>query len=569
MRKCNNCGYIANDNCSFCSKCGNNLDTNSPSFNISQTNKTMGTSSVSTPESLRVEKKIKSSGKFESCFKKSVAIMMIAFMASPVLMNLTACGQKNPPTTEPPKQEEVLPGGQEVNPGVEVVEKISVADVLDAELLEEMEYKQKFNQALISAVGHTYQIGLVNNIDIKEFTIGEEGKIVLEVTYRNTETMLEDVDEVEYVGDTSGFDVLYGLAYNNSDFIEKVVTEAGATLNGEIEKDGEVHDAIVDKFDLFTTQQTAFAQISFEKVNENTGGNEQEPGGEAPPEVEMVTVQSVVDEVFAGVNFTADLKGTLQSVVNSVASGYEILNLKAVDYDAQSISFYGDMYYSGNESIIFTHNKIQASGDNFEYIKIVKDLNGYIENKIAAKGLTVGSEIDKNSADYTSLLAEIQAVKTLYDTQKAALNTATLTFTTGLCVPKQFTPQELQTLGITSTNAFAEALLVNQGGVGFDQVTGWGKEDIVETFFTEFGGESLSGDSAADAYVVTKNGIYKYRVNVTRDSASQDKFAIVLEKNDKTSIIDNSQLRTFSTNAIFFDADGNIIEFETVTTPSS
>lgn len=476
---------------------------------------------------------------------KKFLALGLAFVTISGASFLTACGQKNPPEIVPPnQQEQVVPPEtqKEIEQELPIVQKVQVQSIID-DACKNKNYAVYFENSLKNVANKTLNEN-VTNIELKNFLLDKQGKVEIEVEFdKDGQTT---TTEIEYAGDTTGFDAFRGMAENKETYINSILTELNLKLSDEIEKDSQTQKSLESEIAKFDTQKENFEKLSFTEVVKE------------PEVIEYVTVQEIVDEAFAGVDFDADLKNTAQCACNTAKSPSVVQKIFVIDIKEDKVNYYMDRYFTNLNSNGIYEVGLALSNENKEYFAIAKDFEGYILDKLADKGVTLTSQMDKKSQLCADVTAEIDGVKNTYLTQKAKADSCVKAevSSNNLFTPKQFTNQEMEELGISSMDAFADALLNNEKGTGFDKVTGWTTNDVVATFVTEFNSEAIDYSSKMNVYIIAKNGIYDNTVWTQRYVGSTDnRYKMILDDKTDVNVELANKIIDFSNNTIVYDSN--------------
>ena len=195
----------------------------------------------------------------------------------------------------------------------------------------------------------------------------------------------------------------------------------------------------------------------------------------------------------------------------------------------------------------------------FNFIFLSIDFESKVSEILNSLDNNINSSIVKDSIDETQIYAKLTQLKDAYlsemaqleSTEKANIVTNTL-FTT-----KIFLTDEMNDIGITSTNAFAEALLNNTRGDGYDKVTGWTMDDVVATYVGEFSDEAIDYSSGVNFLIITKNAILNYRIWTQRAVGdTRDRYSMILNNSADTGVTSVTTSAEFSENAVIFTQDG-------------
>ena len=420
---------------------------------------------------------------------------------------MSGCEQKTPegPTNTP---------GPVVNPTPTPSEsKISVATVVN-EYFANRNFRNEFNSSLISVASKKVNASDIKSVSLVSFNNGKSGKIVLNVQYKDS--LQQPDQELTYSGDTTKFSNFYNLSINKDAVINSVLANNNLTLASEIVKNSTAHTKLKSDFanviSTYNSEKALFEGISASDITmkENT------------TPVEYVSVQNLVDEVFGGINFEANLKETMEKLVATRAPLFEVKKLFAFDFQVKEsgeVKFYVEYANKSTQasyisSFAVTMNTTKISN----YLSLSKDFDSAISQKLASQSLTNQSKIIKNSVEQQTLVETLNKLKQDYLAEKTSLdNTAKANIKTSvLLTPAQFNSTKMQELGISSMNDFAKALLNNTKGKDFDKVTGWGMNDVIATYVAQPTEENIEGKSNFDILIFHKEKIAKYNVETQR-----------------------------------------------------
>jgi hypothetical protein len=197
------------------------------------------------------------------------------------------------------------------------------------------------------------------------------------------------------------------------------------------------------------------------------------------------------------------------------------------------------------------------------------DYKEWIEEKT---GKVMTSNVEKDSEELTQLQTQIINLKTTYEAEKETLEATSKDKIVGTTV---FSPETLDAtkkseLGITSMNAFAEALLNNKNGEGYDKVTGWTSDDVIATYVGGFSSENIYGVSGFDILIMLDTGIIKTRIETTRENNSnEDRYKMLLEDDNKVEVIEVNQVINYENNSMIFDSNGISFDKKNLIKPTS
>lgn len=501
----------------------------------------------------------------EAFFKKILAIGISVGLTIGSIGLLSGCGQKEPENTStPPPIVEVDPslGGESnggENSGTENQEtKIDVSSVVN-EYFGDINFANEFNLALIDLVSKKVDIEDVKDIEIVSFDKDANGKIVLNVIYE--EGAEKESDQLTYEGDTTKFVNFYNLSTNSTGIINGIVTENGLTIDGKVVEDSSAHTALEEDFaDLIATynaEKTVFGAISAEEIFVK---EDEKP-------VEYISVQSIVDDVFSDFNFDEDIKETVDNIVATRASTVTVFTASkvfAVDYEIAEdgkVAIYTEITNVSNGRPYLYSFTIEGDTTKYsDYLSLTSNFDATISKILEEKGLTLSSEIDKNSLVATEVKTILSDLKEGYTTQKAELDATPKAniISDGLFVPAVLTSEQYQAMGTTDLNDIADAILNNKKGKNYDLVIGWTMDDVVATYVEAFGSEMIDNSSTMNMVVVTKKGMFKYEMWTRRYTGdiTTDRYGMILSDNPNTGVSSVTNLCEYSDNAVVYDENG-------------
>ena len=475
-------------------------------------------------------------GRKNAFLKKVLAVALSFGMAFGSAGILAGCGQNDTDHTQNPPIVEVVPGPEDnptgpETPGTEIQEtKIEVEDIVD-EYFGDKDFAKEFNLALIDLVAKKVDISKVKDIDVVSFEAKESGKLVLNVTYEEGNEKASDT--ITYEGDTTNFENFYNLSTNSVVVINGVIAEKGLTADGEVVKDSSAHSglkqAFADLIATYNTEKTAFAGISADDL---IVFEEEKP-------IEYITIQSIIDQTFAGTDFDGDLVATAKAIAGERAPTFDVSKVFAIDYEIKEdgkIAIFTELTNKNNGRPYLYSFTIDGDMIKYgDYLSLASDFEGAIAGFLAEKGLVATSQIDKNSPLALEIATALAELKAEYEVQKSSLNaTAKADIdVTNLFTPLVVTSEQYQAMGTTDLNDLAKALLQNSKGQNYDIVSGWTMQDVIATYVKEFGSEMIDNSSTMNMVVVTTNGIFKYELWTRRDvgDVTTDRWNHSCEKN--------------------------------------
>lgn len=497
--------------------------------------------------------------------KKILAVALSIGISFGLAGLLPGCGQKDPDNTQNPPAEEVIPEPEDnptapETPGTEIEEiKIEVEDIVD-EYFGAKNFANEFNNALTSFVAKKVDIEKVKDIEVVSFEVKTNGKIVFNVLYDEGEE--KESDTLTYEGDTTKFENFYKLSINSTSVINGVVAENGLTLDGEVVEDSQQHKDLKDDFTVllatYNKELADFAEIPADDIVVY----------EEPKPIEYVTVQSIVDEYFKGMDFDSDIKQVMETIITTKTPIIDVKNNVALDFEIGQNGKINVIAECLNTRTTITALSCFAyTGDTIQYanfFNLIRDFDGTIAKILEGKGLTLGSNVDKLSTTVAELKAELSQLKTDYEAEKASFSSIDKSSILARTViePKYFTPEELATLGIQDTKAFAEAVLTNEKWQSQGVDPGWTMDDVVAVYVNNFGAEDIDKSSRANMVVVTKDGMFNHELCVRRyvGDATTDRHGMILQDNPNTWLGTTVKEIEFAKGSVVFDASGKSVK---------
>lgn len=474
--------------------------------------------------------------------KKLLALTLAGTIAMSTGAIFSACGQKDPPPTNPPGTE--LPGPEDQT------EKVAVATILN-EYFASRDLASELNASLKAVASKKVEGNDVKSVEVVSFEKGTNGKIVLNVKYKD-ELSLED-DELTITADTTKIADFYNAAINLTTVQNAILAENNVSLTDEVEKDGTAHTAIKEDC------ASAISKINAGKTAlEGISATNIEIKEETP--IEYVSVQSLVDEVFAGIDFDANLKETAAALVTKKSSSTNKMNkLLAFDFE---ISKSGNLCFYVEQEVISTGAKeissLSYTGNITQladYINLTKDFNNSVGTALQTKSVTLSSQIDKNSTTKQEIVDVLNTLKNNYNSGKTIVeqyisiaNIAENTF----FVPTQTDLSLL--VGNKGTKAFAEALINHYDVADFTM------DDVVAVYVGDFSGEAIDYSSRSNILVLTKQGIKNYEMWARRSYGDMtNRYSMILNGNENSGVTSVVNAAEYSNNAVVYDAQENRI----------
>lgn len=513
--------------------------------------------------------------RFKDMFIKATTtvLLFLAVLSAPFVA--TSCGQRtteeqpttkieipteketetNKPVETPTEKETEKNTEQNTEPPVVVPkDMIDVVDVVDSVFKGydfDLNYKTTLANALINTVEDASNMKIKNTTFVIDETNGE---VVVSIEKTNPITNWAQYGEIKLVGDTTGIATFLEMSSDKDEIIAEVLVANGLSLSGSIEKDSEAHKALLSDLQILKTDYDMSR-----KEFENSTFIDLTPR-------EQVAVVDIVNSVFGDVDFYEDLSDCAQAALTARSANYELKKLHVVDFvlDTEgNISYYVNVYNKKQNSTTLRKINMLVNTDELpEYVGLSMDFEKTISDYLATKELTIHSTVDKGSRMEEELREELLAMKENYYAQKQQLIEITKDETAyfGLAGYHAFTTSELAELGIEDTNAFAEALLNNTAGTGYENVTGWTMDDVVATYVGECSTwNGITKYCDFRVYVVTDKGINSVLVGVTSENV-ENFYSFLINNSENSQVVIQEEVVMFSENAVVFDEDGNMVE---------
>ena len=322
--------------------------------------------------------------------------------------------------------------------------------------------------------------------------------------------------------------------------------------NGDGEQDTNTNSPEQDENNSDDNQQ--------DNENNQQGDDTTPPDTPTPePEITYVTTEEIFDNVFSSFNTDDIIKEILSKISFTRSPNYINIQLFAFDYNC----------YNDGHLTFYVERKSNSSGQSYIHAYILSgDTTAYKTLFDALQDITLikstfvskyGEQLEENSASHLSAQQEVQA---LYDTlnKQIAEISATTKENIGFnsfFAPDILTEEEMTELGIDDMNAFSYALLENKRGDGYDLVTGFTKDDVIETYVDKASSPNIYGRTAFNIVTFAKNGIYKTLMG-TAVAHSSEAFKKVLNDSSDNLMNTHKALVEFSENVILYDNGSRI-----------
>jgi len=407
------------------------------------------------------------------------------------------------------------------DPGVEIIttvaETVSAYEVANG-LVSKANVAGAYDEAILGLVQKNY-----NEVEsIKSVVLDKDvnGKLTIVANVKDENNQTKEVT-LEYEGDTRS---VYAKE-TNENILAQILAKSEIDLDFEFEKNSQAYD----EFESFVS-----AEISSKLLQTSALQNIvlTEKAEIDPPEIEYVSVQSIVDEIWGDVDTRADIQAVAKYLTETKYTARNFDKLFSVDLQDGRIKFYTNAINKTNESNHFISElSVDFNGDDQKAVyAYFQNKDKQINNILAENNLTINQTIIKNSNEQYNIIQKLQSEKDNYDLVKNSLYNETAQSITAqnAIIPNILSQSQMQELGISDMNEFAQALQTNTRGTGFDQVAGWTMDDVLETYISVPSGRSIDGYTSFRIWVLTESGITEFGIAVLMGdlTASYTKFLI-------------------------------------------
>lgn len=490
--------------------------------------------------------------------KKIIAGILTLSMALGTASFLTACSQQKEPDPTPGTTV-VTPVKPTPTPSPEptptpVVEKVLASSIYDS-AFDGVDFTNNYVDAFTSAIEQKYSISSLDNLNLAEIEFDRNGKVVFTFEKYDDTTKRYEEDSLTFIGDTTGMETFYNMSQSTAEVVNNVWTKNGVAENTQVEKDSDLYDALVNDFALLRAEydsgKTAFSTMSFDKN----------------AEAEYVTVSSIVNEIFADIDVDADLKEISQHILEVRYTTVQTSErIYAVEFDKENnklwfVSVKANV--DGDQSLIKSSISLDVA-NNSEFINFVEDKENTIKSVLSENETNLDSQVKKNSSFEQDIKKDLTTLKNKYSAQKTALlneNNKSNISCSYLYdrIEDMTSDSEFVELGI-ELNDLAKALATNKNGTGYDNVTGWTVDDIVTTYSEGQGGWSnTTGGNTVRVCVLTTKGVKSYVIGL-KSYIEPNPYGLIIDDSEKVKSITETNLYTYSDNAIIYNANGRRIE---------
>ena len=470
---------------------------------------------------------------------KTILKRLLPFTLALVASVATFAGCNNP---EQKPVEPVIPnpGGEIVNP---IEEKETALEIVSG-VVQKANLGGLYDNAILSHVQSKYaKVETITSVNLQKDV---HGKFTITANVKDENNQTKAVT-FEYEGDTT----MLCEKESNENIIAQILAKAEIEMDAELVKDSKASEQLKTlasaEVDLIKTQITALSNL---EVTEKQ---------EAQPQVEYVSVQSIVDEIWGDVDTDADIKAIAKYLMETkLPVGRVFEKLYAVDKDENKITCYVET--SRDAKIALYAFSVEVEQNDLEsFYELLKDKNEVIHNLVANSGININSDIEKNSLTETNLRTKLVNVKESY------LNTITETkkdmdgiYGAGVFTPSILTEDQMQELGIENMNEFAEALQNNTKGQFYVSVEDWNIANVVETYVTAPSAESITKITGYNIYLLLRTGIITYNINVL-NGPGIIAYKKTLNDSADISVMSTRDVVEYSDNAIVYDKEGERI----------
>lgn len=484
---------------------------------------------------------MKKQNKFKVAVKKILPLTLTFAIAISAFAGCTN-NEKNPTKPVDPN-----PGGGEI---VTPVEQKETAIVIAKDIVEKAGLQAAYDNAIMGIVEDKYQE--VQNITSVDVVFGTNGRLTIVANVKDANSEAKEVT-LEYEGDTSGFAGIVSLDKSVANLTAQILAELGIDASDEFVKDSngykELVTAVSAKLDEQKAKITALSSIDSESIIEKQ---------EVQPEIEYVSVQSIVDEIWGDVDIDADIKAIAKYLTETRLSNLPFDKLLAVDVEKNELVVYVSTLKNDVKRFYSFSTEVENENIN-SFFSCVKNKDLIIEEILSH--FELNQNIVKDSQDEINLRNDLSTSKASYiETKNDLLGKASgQIMGKGLFTPSILTESQMENLGVESMNEFAYALQSNTRGTGYDYVDGWTMDDVVETYVTSTSAGGISGTTGYNVKIISANGIYEYHL-VILNGAGDNAYRKLLIDSADVAVTRGDKLANYSDDAIVYDSEGQRIE---------
>ncbi len=387
-----------------------------------------------------------------------------------------------------------------------------------------------------------------------EIEFDKNGKVVFTFDKYDDTTKRFEEDFLTFTGDTTGMETFYNMSQSTSKTVNDIYAKYGVTATTQVEKDSDLYNSLVNDFALLRAEydsgKAAFSTMSFDKN----------------AEAEYVTVSSIVNGVFAGIDVDADLKEISQHILEvrftTIQTSEKIYSVE-FDKENNRLWFVSAKVHDGYRSLVKSSISLDVA-NNSEFINLVEDKESAIKAVLLENETSIDSQVKKNSSFEQDIKNDLTTLKNKYSAQKTTLlneNDKTNVSCSYLYNIEDITrDEEFVELGI-ELNDLAKALATNTNGTGYDNVTGWTADDIVTTYSEgQSGWSNTTGSCTVRVCVLTTKGVKSYVLGL-KSYIEPNPYGLIIDDSEKVKSLTETNLYTYSDNAIIYNANGQRIEY--------
>ena len=464
-----------------------------------------------------------------------------ALVMATSLSALAGCTNK---ATEPIKPVNPIPE----NPGGEIVtpveEKVTAYEVANS-LVSSANLEGSYDNAIQDLVKTKYsKVEKIKSVSIDKKA---NGKFTIVANIKDENNQTKEVT-LEYEGDTRN---VYSKE-TNADILAQILAKADIELDTEFVKDSQT-------LNEFKTLVSAEVSSKLAQINALKNIILTEKQQAVEPQVEYISVQSIVDEIWGNIDTDADIKAIAKYLTETKRQYYNYEKELAIDMENNSLNFYIKMTSKTNSKDVHIMKFDVATDENIEnFYEFVKGKDSKVQAILGINNDTLTQKLVKDSNEERALRNVLSGEKQQYNQTKGSLTSLSKSEINAesIFAPNLLSDAQMQELGIQDMNSFARALQTNTRGTGYDKVSGWTMDDVVGTFVGETTTNNLSHLTGYHINVLSKNGIFDYHVSVLYgvEDVAYNKLLI---NSDDVTILNGKKLAEYSDNAIVYDREGS------------
>ena len=359
-------------------------------------------------------------------FKKAGSTVLgIAALTSAILLG--SCGQKESDvqSTKPPVQSSTITSSDITDSTIDSQQpqqptKVKATELID-DLLSTKDFENVFQNTLVSLVQKEYPYHNVTDVSVDSLTIRENGMFVLNATLESNGVVTST--QVTYSGDTSVYKDFFDYGMDKETAKKSTMRLLGVssvtqlTIGSTFER--QVIETFEEKMAQFDEQTQLIKGITAEELISKEVDSK-------PNEDTYVSVESIVNEAFAGIDFDADLMETVQKIFATRAPTNKLNKVYAIDFDISQdghFTFYAENEMNSTGKIFI--NSFAITGNTNQYKNFLNltshNRDGFISEILNDYSLNANSQIVKGSDVEKNLRAELMNVANQYNDEKTAI----------------------------------------------------------------------------------------------------------------------------------------------------